>query len=98
MEVRDLQYITREQTKNMRDGEVDKTKCYSALCYCYSKLEKQDIEKLNNLDEVKIFQKTPIRVLHRRTVMTRPRIVSEIKAELIDEHHFRIRMKTQAGT
>ena len=59
---------------------------------------KQDIEKLNNLDEVKIFQKTPIRVLHRRTVMIRPRIVSEIKAELIDEHHFRILMKTQAGT
>lgn len=30
--------------------------------------------------------------------MTRPRVISEIKTELIDEHHFRIRMRTQAGT
>lgn len=49
----------------MRDGEADKTKCYSALCYCYSKFDSNDIEKLNNLNEVQIFQKTPIRVLHR---------------------------------
>lgn len=98
MEIRDLQYITRDQTKNMREGEMDKTKCYSALCYCYSKIDAHDIDKLNSLSEVKTFQKTPIRVLHRRTVMTRPRIISEIQTELIDEHHFRIRMKTQAGT
>lgn len=29
--------------------------------------------------------------------MIRPRVVSEINASLIDEHHFRIKMKTQAG-
>ncbi len=29
--------------------------------------------------------------------MTRPRVVSEVSASLIDEHHFKIRMKTQAG-
>ena len=57
MEIRHLQYITSDQTKFMRDGEVDKTKCYSALCYCYSKLDSDDIDKLNSLNEVKIFQK-----------------------------------------
>ena len=97
MEVRDLQYISRDKTKLIRDGQADKTKCYTALCYCYSKIEQSDIEKLNALNEVEVFQKTPIRVLHRRTVMTRPRIVSEIKTELIDDHHFKIHMKTQAG-
>ena len=30
--------------------------------------------------------------------MTRERTVSDINAELIDEHHFRLKMTTQAGT
>jgi tRNA U54 and U55 pseudouridine synthase Pus10 len=37
-------------------------------------------------------------LLLRRTVLTRPRTITKIKAELIDEHHFRIKMTTQAGT
>ena len=49
-----------------------------------------DIDILNNMNKVDILQKTPVRVLHRRTVMTRPRSVTDIKAELIDEHHFKI--------
>jgi tRNA pseudouridine synthase 10 len=88
----------RDQTKLIREGQEDKTKCYSALCYCYSKLDQNDIEKMNNLERVDILQKTPIRVLHRRTLMTRPRAITDIKTELIDEHHFRIKMTTQAGT
>lgn len=30
--------------------------------------------------------------------MTRNRTIDEISAELIDQHHFRIKMTTQAGT
>ena len=82
----------------IREGQEDKTKEYSSLCYCYSKLDENDIKKLNDLKQVDILQKTPIRVLHRRTVMTRARTVSNINAELIDEHHFRLKMTTQAGT
>lgn len=82
----------------IREGQEDKTKCYRALCYCYSKLNSADIDILNNMNKVDILQKTPVRVLHRRTVMTRPRSVTDIKAELIDEHHFKINMTTQAGT
>ena len=52
---------------------------------------------LNNI-RLDIQQKTPVRVLHRRTVMTRPRTVTDIQAELVDEHHFKIAMTTQAGT
>ncbi len=65
MEVRDLQYVDKDQTKLIREGQNDKTKCYTALCYCYSKLNQDDIDKLNGLTEVEVFQKTPIRVLHR---------------------------------
>ncbi|CAF0902277.1 unnamed protein product [Brachionus calyciflorus] len=98
MAVKDLQYITREQTKLMRESQENKTKSYSALCYCYSKLDEKDIEKLNSLTRVDLLQQTPIRVLHRRTVMTRSRWISDIQASLIDEHHFKIKMLTQGGT
>lgn len=82
----------------MRDSPENKTKSYSALCYCYSKLDSNDIGKLNSLGRVDLLQQTPIRVLHRRTVMTRPRYIRDISAHLIDEHHFKISMTTQAGT
>lgn len=82
----------------MRDSPENKTKSYSARCYCYSKLDSNDIEKLNSLIRVDLLQQTPIRVLHRRTVMTRPRYITNISADLIDDHHFRIKMTTQAGT
>lgn len=68
MEVRDLQYVEKQQTKLIREGQNDKTKCYTALCYCYSRLNQEDIDKLNSLTEVEVFQKTPIRVLHRFTL------------------------------
>jgi tRNA pseudouridine synthase 10 len=55
----------RDQTKLIREGQEDKTKEYSSLCYCYSKLDENDIKKLNDLNQVDIQQKTPIRVLHR---------------------------------
>ncbi len=57
--------LKREQTKLIKEGQEDKTKGYSALCYCYSKLDENDMKKLNDLEKVEIFQKTPIRVLHR---------------------------------
>ena len=87
----------REQTKLMRDSPENKTKSYNALCYCYSKLDEKDIEKLNSLSQIDIMQQTPIRVLHRRTVMTRPKWIRDVNASLIDEHHFRIKILTQAG-
>lgn len=73
LSIQDLQYITKEQTKLIKEGQDNKTKCYKALCYCYSKLNSNDISILNNFKKIDILQKTPIRVLHRRTVMTRPR-------------------------
>ena len=63
--IKKLVWFIREETKLIREGQEDKTKEYTALCYCYSKLDEDDIKKLNELKEVDLLQKTPIRVLHR---------------------------------
>lgn len=48
--------------------------------------------------ELKLDQKTPLRVLHRRPLAVRCRLIHTMKSEYIDEHHFRLHLKTQAGT
>ncbi|XP_071996682.1 tRNA pseudouridine synthase Pus10 isoform X2 [Engystomops pustulosus] len=98
IKVRDLQIVTREAVAHMKEGEEEKTKCYSALIWTEKTIRKEDVEFLNDIKELKILQKTPLRVLHRRPLASRPRIIHTMKSEYMDEHHFRLYLKTQAGT
>ncbi|KAM9317182.1 tRNA pseudouridine synthase Pus10 [Gastrophryne carolinensis] len=98
IKVRDLQVVTREAIAHMKEGEEEKTKCYSALIWTEKPIMKEDLELLDNLKELKIQQKTPLRVLHRRPLAARPRLIHNMRTEYIDDHHFRLNLKTQAGT
>ena len=57
--------LLRDDTKHIKEGEDTKSKCYIALCFCYDKIIQEDIEKINLKNQLTIYQKTPIRVLHR---------------------------------
>ena len=39
-------FITREDTAILKDGEISKTKCYSAECWCERPLTETDLVKL----------------------------------------------------
>nr|XP_033792967.1 putative tRNA pseudouridine synthase Pus10 [Geotrypetes seraphini]XP_033792968.1 putative tRNA pseudouridine synthase Pus10 [Geotrypetes seraphini] len=96
--VRDLQLVTREAVGHMKEGEEEKTKCYNALIWTEKLILKTDIEFLDDLKELQIAQKTPLRVLHRRPLAIRPRVIHTMKTEYVDAHRFRLHLKTQAGT
>uniref|UniRef100_A0ABM5FCG6 tRNA pseudouridine(55) synthase n=1 Tax=Pogona vitticeps TaxID=103695 RepID=A0ABM5FCG6_9SAUR len=98
VQVRDLQLVTREALGRMKEGEEEKTKTYSALIWTEKAVQKEDIAFLDNMQELKLDQKTPLRVLHRRPLAVRVRIIHTMRSEYIDEHHFRLHLKTQAGT
>ncbi|NXJ03754.1 PUS10 synthase, partial [Odontophorus gujanensis] len=98
IQVRDLQLVTRSAIGRMKEGEEEKTKTYSALIWTDKTIQKEHIAFLDNIKELKLDQKTPLRVLHRRPLALRCRIIHTMKSEYIDEHHFRLRLKTQAGT
>jgi tRNA pseudouridine synthase 10 len=66
--------------------------------FSYTKLDENDIERINAVKSFSICQKTPIRVLHRRSLLNRERQIYSIFAEYIDEYHFSITLTTQAGT
>uniref|UniRef100_A0A8C5T5Y0 tRNA pseudouridine synthase Pus10 n=1 Tax=Malurus cyaneus samueli TaxID=2593467 RepID=A0A8C5T5Y0_9PASS len=98
IQVRDLQLVTREAIGRMKEGEEEKTKTYSALIWTDKAIEREDIAFLDEIKELKLDQKTPLRVLHRRPLAVRCRVIHTMKSEYIDEHHFRLQLKTQAGT
>ena len=50
------------------------------------------------VQDMTLQQKTPIRVLHRRSLAVREKIVHSCSAKIIDDHHFDFHLKTQAGT
>ncbi|XP_066468029.1 tRNA pseudouridine synthase Pus10 [Tiliqua scincoides] len=98
VQVRDLQLVTREAIGHMKEGEEEKTKTYSALIWTEKEIWSNDIAFLDNMQELKLDQKTPLRVLHRRPLAVRVRTIHSMRSEYIDEHHFRLHLKTQAGT
>ncbi|KAM4902843.1 tRNA pseudouridine synthase Pus10 isoform 2-T2 [Sylvia borin] len=98
IQVRDLQLVTREAIGRMKEGEEEKTKTYSALIWTDKAIQREDIAFLDDIKELKLEQKTPLRVLHRRPLAARRRLIHTMSSEYIDEHHFRLHLKTQAGT
>uniref|UniRef100_A0A8C5IL25 tRNA pseudouridine synthase Pus10 n=1 Tax=Junco hyemalis TaxID=40217 RepID=A0A8C5IL25_JUNHY len=98
IQVRDLQLVTREAIGRMKEGEEEKTKTYSALIWTDKAIQREDIAFLDDIKELRLEQKTPLRVLHRRPLAVRCRLIHSMSSEYIDQHHFRLHLRTQAGT
>ena len=93
-----LQSLSKVDTGALKEGEEEKKKQYSAVIWAPEKLTQEDMARLGEKSEIVIHQKTPIRVLHRRTLATRDRTIHTIEGNLVDDHHFRLLLTTQAGT
>jgi tRNA pseudouridine synthase 10 len=86
----------------LKDGEESKTKTYYALCVTPGKTVTAEQINVLNTQKLPIVlqQKTPIRVLHRRTLACRSRSILEMEASLVENQKevFKLCLKTQAGT
>ncbi|PSN49117.1 putative tRNA pseudouridine synthase Pus10 [Blattella germanica] len=106
--VRDLQFVNKSELTHLKAGEEKKMKRYTALCICHSPLDVGVLEQLTNIKDITLSQKTPIRVLHRRPLATRPRVVHSMRAWLLKDPSklcnkesvtlFKLDITTQAGT
>lgn len=70
----------RDDLRHIKSGEEDKKKIYRALCTIADDVTVELLEKLNIEQAFEIQQWTPLRVLHRRTLMQRPRTIFSVKA------------------
>ncbi|KAK2586492.1 hypothetical protein KPH14_011390 [Odynerus spinipes] len=109
-----LKLLSRDDLKKLKEGENVKTKFYRAFCVCRSIPQDMScLDNLNKLKNVKIVQKTPIRVLHRRPLTPRVRFIYDMRARWAepqelknllnvpsdtDNTFFILDVKTQAGT
>lgn len=108
--IRDLQVVSKEAfAKNIKDGEEEKTKSYSAICCCSRLLSDDDILRISSMKDLVIKQKTPIRVLHRRSLIVRDRMIHKLNLRRLDAQErghfpndhgkvFRLELLTEAGT
>ncbi|XP_017289230.1 putative tRNA pseudouridine synthase Pus10 [Kryptolebias marmoratus] len=96
--VRDLQIVTREAMSHMKEGEEEKTKSYRALIWTQKPIQSEDITFIDDIKDLTLDQKTPLRVLHRRALAIRQRVIHSMNTRFVDSHHFYLGLKTQAGT
>ncbi|XP_071359738.1 tRNA pseudouridine synthase Pus10 [Trachinotus anak] len=96
--VRDLQIVSREAMSRMKEGEEEKTKSYTALIWTQKPIQREDIVFIDDIKELTLDQKTPLRVLHRRALAVRQRVIHSMNTRFLDPHHFYLGLKTQAGT
>jgi tRNA pseudouridine synthase 10 len=73
----------RDDLHHIKSGEEDKKKIYRALCTIGSDVTVDILKKLQIEKEFVIQQWTPLRVLHRRTLMIRPRSIFSVKAHAV---------------
>ncbi|KAK9129336.1 hypothetical protein Sjap_009823 [Stephania japonica] len=98
--VRNLKMVGNQGWALMREGEVEKQKQYAALVWISRRIEEDDLQSLSSVKEMQILQKTPIRVLHRRSPLVREKIIHWMKVEKLvgNSQYFLLHLCTQAGT
>lgn len=74
-----LQLVKREELVHIKTGEEKKKKTYRALCVLNEAATVDVLKKLDMPNGFLMQQKTPLRVLHRRPYLTRPRQVYAMK-------------------
>lgn len=83
-------------------GEVQKVgegkrKHYRCIVWVSKAVNEQDLRDMCNRPELVVQQSTPLRVLHRRTLLDRPRSIFDMRAKWINDHFFVLDLKTSAG-
>lgn len=68
--------------KHIKTGEENKKKIYRALCIVKEPVTVELMQRLNTPEGFTIDQLTPLRVLHRRPLLKRPRRVYSVVAHV----------------
>uniref|UniRef100_A0A1B6E3L2 tRNA pseudouridine(55) synthase n=1 Tax=Clastoptera arizonana TaxID=38151 RepID=A0A1B6E3L2_9HEMI len=101
VKIRDLQHIFKESLAMLKVGEESKTKNYNSYCIAWNVTPEQ-IHSLTTTKPLTLYQRTPVRVLHRRPAAVRERIIYWMTASVEkiceDTIYFKLLINTQAGT
>ncbi|CAG8434886.1 12898_t:CDS:10 [Ambispora gerdemannii] len=98
--VYDLAMVKQSELHYIKQGEDNKTKTYSALVCISKQITPEILDSINKYKTtgLTINQKTPIRVLQRRTNMVRQRQIYEIEARALEGQFMVVGLVTAPGT
>ena len=108
IEVLDLRITTADTWSSMQDVAEEKRKGYRAVVWSSTPVEGVKYVELesiclrdkdeSNLPCLEIIQRTPLRVLHRRSLLSRKRFIYDIKVSPVNANFFLLDLVTSAGT
>jgi tRNA pseudouridine synthase 10 len=96
--VRNLDLCDKGYYAELKKYEDSKQKFYTCVVWASRVITKSDIEMLNKVRDLELIQKTPMRVMHRRTLMDRKKTIFRIDAYPINENFLIVNVLASAGT
>ena len=82
----------------MKSAAEGKHKLYVAVIFTEDPITPALLKKLDDIHDLPIKQRTPVRVLHRRSLLTRDKMVYRMKTEFVNSHHFILEIEASGST
>ncbi len=95
VKVRSLRWSSSEEVVRIKQGRGKKE--YKCVVVCKRPIEKNELKQLKELERI-IAQRTPTRVLHRRSNLLRKRRVFKISAKPLSSKKFEFKVLAESGT
>ena len=94
-----LHVAKRDAVLAMKCGEEEMRKSYCALVWIDRSVSQSDFDLLNNIKDMRLDQRTPLRVVHRRANATREKVIHWMDAKPVDahDHYFTLELCASAG-
>ena len=84
---------------NQAMKDIDsKKKIYRAIVWTARSLTEKDLATINATQDLQVSQKTPIRVLHRRSQLVRTKVIHSMHAEFLTPRFMQLDLCTSSGT
>ena len=93
--VSQLKIVGKNKVKEIKTKRAEKT--YLVRVIFAKEIDKEKLKELKELERIVIKQKTPLRVLHRRSDKIRRRKVLKISWKLIGKKELELKIRAQAG-
>lgn len=84
--IKNLAVCDRDYYAVLKKYEDSKQKYYTCLVWTSKVLSEDDLKMLNNIQDMTIIQKTPIRVMHRRVLLDRKKTILKLECSQVNEN------------
>lgn len=95
IKIHDLKFTNKERKGMIKNSSTESYKVYEAVAEFNDGVVSEDIQKI--LDLKHIWQRTPLRVEHRRADLVREREIYDISVERLGSKKLKLRIKCQGG-